>query len=178
MLRIFGNIIWHIPFLGFVHAILALVLGFLLTLTVVAAPIGIGLMEFGKFLFIPFSRVMVSKSDLNIQRNTLWKAYSTVVMVLYLPFGVLLALLTMIEVALLFLSIIGIPVGLVLAKSLGTYFNPVNKKCVRSAVADELERRKAQAEVDKYLGEAKQTAHSSTSASSVVLRSVWSLNCG
>ncbi len=44
------------------------------------------------------------------------------------------------------------PVALVIAKSLGTYLNPVNKKCVSSAVSDELERRKGSAEVEKYLG--------------------------
>jgi len=48
----------------------------------------------------------------------------------------------------LFISIIGIPAALVVAKSLGTYLNPVNKKCVHSAVSDELERRKAQKEID------------------------------
>ena len=39
--------------------------------------------------------------------------------------------------------------GIVIAKSIGTYFNPVNKKCVSQAVADELERRKAQAQIDQ-----------------------------
>jgi uncharacterized membrane protein YccF (DUF307 family) len=38
----------------------------------------------------------------------------------------------------LIFSIVGIPVALVLAKSVGTYFNPVNKKCVPQEVADEI----------------------------------------
>jgi uncharacterized membrane protein YccF (DUF307 family) len=50
------------------------------------------------------------------------------------------------------LSIIGIPVALVIAKSLGTVLNPVNKVCVPAAVAEELERRKASADVAKYVG--------------------------
>jgi hypothetical protein len=44
-------------------------------------------------------------------------------------------------------TIINIPVALVIAKSLGTYLNPVNKLCVHSAVVEEIERRKAKAEV-------------------------------
>ncbi len=40
--------------------------------------------------------------------------------------------------------IVEIPVALVLAKSVGTYFNPVNKKCVPQVVADDIARKKYQ----------------------------------
>jgi uncharacterized membrane protein YccF (DUF307 family) len=151
-MRTLGNILWHFPFFGFVNAIVVYLLGLILTATVIAAPIGLGLMEFGKFLFAPFGHAMVSKSDLNIEQNKGWKAYSTIVMVIYFPFGLILALLAVFQVAALFITIIGIPVALVVAKSLGTYLNPVNKKCVHSAVVDELEKREAQAQVSKHLG--------------------------
>ena len=36
------------------------------------------------------------------------------------------------------------------AKSLSTFFNPVGKVCVPIAVMNEVERRKAEKEVDKY----------------------------
>jgi len=135
-MKTLGNILWYFPFLGFIDAIVVYLLGLILTATVIAAPIGLGLMEFGKFLFAPFGHAMVSKSDLNIEQNQLWKAYSTIIMVIYFPFGLILATLAVVQVFFLFISIIGIPVALVVAKSLGTYLNPVNKKCVRSAVAD------------------------------------------
>jgi uncharacterized membrane protein YccF (DUF307 family) len=151
-MKTLGNILWHFPFFGFVNAILVYLLGLILTATVIAAPIGLGLMEFGKFLFSPFGHAMVSKSDLKAEQNPTWKTYSTIVMVLYFPFGLFLALAAIIQVVFLCLTIIGIPVALVVAKSLGTYLNPVNKKCVHSAVVDELERRKAQAEVSRQLG--------------------------
>ncbi len=147
-MKTLGNILWHIPFLGFVNAIVVYVLGLILTATVVAAPIGLGLMEFGKFLFWPFGHAMISKKELNKEQNPAWKTYSTIVMVLYFPFGLILAILGAFQVAGLFISLIGIPAALVVAKSLGTYLNPVNKKCVHSAVSDELERRKAQAAID------------------------------
>ena len=149
-MRTFGNILWHFPFFGFVSAISVYLLGLVLTATVIAAPIGLGLMELGKFLFVPFGHAMVSKSALNIEQNKAWKTYSTIVMILYLPFGLVLSLLAVFHIGVLFISIIGIPAGIVIAKSLGTYFNPVNKKCVRQAVADELEKKKAQAEISKY----------------------------
>jgi uncharacterized membrane protein YccF (DUF307 family) len=151
-MRTLGNILWHFPFFGFVTAALHWLFGALLTITVIAAPIGLGLMEYGKFLFAPFGHAMVSKSALGVAQNPLWKAYSTVVMILYLPFGVLGLLVSVVQVALLCLTIVGIPVALVVAKSLGTILNPVNKQCVPSAVFEELERRRGQAAVARHLG--------------------------
>ena len=150
-MKTLGNILWHFPFFGFVSAIYVYVFGLLLTITVVAAPIGLGLMELGKFLFWPFGNAMVSKSDLNVEQNKAWKAYATIVMIIYFPFGLFFCLVGVFQVVGLFISIIGIPAALVVAKSLGTYLNPVNKKCVASAVVEELDRRKAQQEVDKHL---------------------------
>ena len=151
-MRTFANILWHFPFLGFLNAISVYIMGLILTATVVAAPIGLGLMEYGKFLFAPFGHAMVSKSEINVEQNAAWKTYSTIIMILYLPFGIFLGLCAVIQVALLFMTIVGIPVSLVIAKSIGTYFNPVNKKCVHQAVLDEIEKRKGQAEVAKHLG--------------------------
>lgn len=150
-MRTFGNVLWHFPFFGFVTASIYWLLGALLTLTVIAAPIGLGLMEFGKFLFAPFGRAMVSRSELKGTQNPLWKAYSTIIMILYLPFGLIFVVLNVIQVGLLFITIIGIPVALVIAKSLGTALNPVNKKCVPAAVAEEIERRKGQVEIAKHI---------------------------
>ena len=138
--------------MGFISAIFVYLFGLVLTATVVAAPIGLGLMELGKFLFSPFGHAMVSKDDLNIEQNQKWKMYSTIVRVIYFPFGLLFTILAIFQVVFLFFTIVGIPVAIVVAKSLGTYLNPVNKKCVHSAVADELERRVAQAEVSRQLG--------------------------
>ena len=105
-------------------------------------------MELGKFLFWPFGNAMISKKELNTEQSSLWKTYSTIIMILYLPLGLVLAVVSIIQVVALFFTLIGIPVALVVAKSIGTYFNPVNKKCVSSAVVDELERRKAQETLD------------------------------
>lgn len=151
-MRTLGNILWHIPFLGFINAIFALVFGGLLTITVVAAPLGLGLMEYGKFLFAPFGNAMVSKADLGVPQHPAWKAYSTIIMLVYLPFGILLTLAAVLQVVFLFCTVVGIPVALVVAKSLGTYLNPINKQCVPQAVADELERRRGMAQVARHLG--------------------------
>ena len=151
-MKTIGNILWHIPFLGFVNAILTYLIGLLLTATVILSPLGMGLMEYGKFLFAPFGRAMVSKSDLNIEQNKLWKAYSVIFMILYFPIGLVVFVVSAVQAVTLLVSIVGIPVGLVVIKSLGTALNPINKKCVHQAVRDELDRRKAQGHIDKHLG--------------------------
>ena len=78
-------------------------------------------------------------------QNKLWQTFGIIVRIIYFPFGLILAIVTILQIAGLFISIIGIPIALVLAKALGTYFNHVDKVCVPKAVEDELEKRKAKA---------------------------------
>ena len=152
-MKTLGNILWHFPFLGFVNALLTFLLGGLLVITVVGAPIGLGLIQLSKFLLAPFSSSMVDKKDLNIDQNKLWKSFGFIIRILYFPFGLILVVFTIMEIAGLFVSIVGIPVAIVLAKSVSTFFNPVNKKCVpvAVAVADELQKQKAQNQINKHL---------------------------
>lgn len=97
------------------------------------------------------SNLMISKKDLKVEQNKLWQSFGFIARILYFPFGLILAVVTILQIAGLFITIIGIPVALVLAKSLGTYFNPVNKVCVPKEVADEIEVRKAKKQTEKYL---------------------------
>lgn len=135
-MRTLGNILWHFPFFGFVTATLVYLFGFLLTISVIGAPIGLGLTELGRFLFRPFGNAMVSSNKPIVEQNTKWQEYSTIVMMLYIPFGIVFTIIAFFQVIGLFVSIVGIPPGLVLAKSLGTILNPVNKVCVPAFIAD------------------------------------------
>ena len=121
-MRTLGNILWHIPFLGFLTALGTFLIGGLFVITVIGAPIGLGLIQLSKFLLTPFSSAMISKKDLNVDQNKLWQSFSFIVRILYFPFGLFLAIATIFQIAALFITIIGIPVALVLAKSLGKYF--------------------------------------------------------
>jgi uncharacterized membrane protein YccF (DUF307 family) len=151
-MRTLANILWHVPFLGFLSALGTFIIGGLFVITVIGAPIGLGLIQLSKFLLTPFSSAMVSKKELKNEQNKLWQSFSLIVRIIYFPFGLFLAVVTIFQIAGLFVTIIGIPVALVLAKSLGTYFNPVNKTCVPKAVQTELEQRKAKIQVEKHLG--------------------------
>ncbi|MFC2080343.1 YccF domain-containing protein [Bacteroidota bacterium] len=141
-MRTLGNILWHFPFFGFVNAFMTFLIGGILILTVVGAPLGLGLVQLSKFLLTPFSKEMVSKNDMDVKQNELWKIFGIFVRIIYFPFGLFLSIVTIVEMIGLFVSIVGIPVGLVLAKSMGTFFNPVNKVCVSRDLAAEIQRKK------------------------------------
>lgn len=148
-MRTLGNIIWHFPFFGFMSALGTFLLGGLLLITVIGAPIGLGLIQLSKFLLTPFSSAMVDKRDLGEHNNVAWGTFSLIIRIFYFPFGLFLAITTIVQVVGLFASIVGIPIAIVLAKSVSTYFNPVNKVCVAVEVRDELLRKKAMARVQK-----------------------------
>lgn len=130
MIRTIANILWHVPFLGFINALYAFLLGLLLTALVVTAPIGLGLIQYAIFLIFPFTRRMVPVSATGAGRNPLWTAYSTIIMILYLPFGLFAFIVGLAQCIGLAMTIVGLPGAYIIAKSLGTYFNPVGKVCI------------------------------------------------
>ncbi len=143
-MRTLANILWHFPFFGFITAFFTFLLGSLLVITVVAAPIGLGVIQLSKFLMAPFSREMIDKSKIQPNQNVLWKTYGWLVRIIYFPFGLFLAIVTLFQIIGLVISIEGIPMAIILVKSLGTYFNPVNKVCVHLMVSQEIAKQKAQ----------------------------------
>ena len=148
-MRTFGNIIWHIFFLGFLNSFIVFLIGGLLYITVIGAPLGQGLIQLAKFLLAPFTREMVKKKDVNIKQNKAWKAYGIIVTIFYFPLGIIIAIIEIVSLCLLFISIIGIPGGIAIAKSLSTIINPVNKVCMSSTKANILKADKIKKNMDK-----------------------------
>jgi len=74
------NIIWHIPFLGFIYAGIYALCGLILCLTIIGMPLGLGLLQMGRFLLCPFGNALVSRGDLarlkGENRNILVVTYS------------------------------------------------------------------------------------------------------
>ena len=65
-MRTLGNIIWHIPFLGFLFALAYALGGLFFCITIIGIPIGLGWLQFSLFLLSPFSKAMVSRKDLEL----------------------------------------------------------------------------------------------------------------
>lgn len=149
-----GNVLWHIPFLGFLSAFGLFIIGGILIVTVIAAPIGTGLWELGKFYLMPFGNRIVNAKDLGTpaSTNTAWRVWGWILLVLWLPLGALFAISIAIQCLLLCITIIGIPAAIASANSIPALFNPVGKKCVKREIAEELNRRKANSMIAETLG--------------------------
>ena len=143
----FWNVIWIFPYFGWIVAIFYGILGLCVCATVVGLPLGLGILQYSKFLFWPHGNAMISKADLEVitekERPLWWRVFAMIVRIIYFPFGVINAIMGVLVAAVYMLTIIGIPNGLVLMKSIGTLFNPVNKVCVPAALVNEIERTKA-----------------------------------
>ena len=157
MMRVLGNVLWHIPGLGFIPAILAFIIGFVLSITVIFAPVGLGLMELGKYYFAPFTRILVNRKDIEGESTGALEWLTTITTVLYFPIGVVLLVLSVLS---MFLScimavitiiaiILLVPYLLATANSLITILNPAGRKCVNYIVSEELERTKAKELLDE-----------------------------
>lgn len=152
-MRMLGNILWHFPFFGFITAFVVFLTGLLLTVLVIPAPIGTGLMQYSRFLLAPYTNAMVSKDDLKIQQNLVWKTYSTIIMLLYLPIGLILGFCQIFQIVGLLCTIVGIPVAIPLARTLGVVINPVGKVCGPIEVETALEARRGQELLRKQSGD-------------------------
>ena len=154
-MRTLGNLIWHVPFCGFLTAIGVGLGGIFWVCTVVGAPIGLGLLQFSKFLIAPFDHRMVDKSVIqtDVQKelaNPLWETYSMIIKICWYPFGFFAVCILLIQMFFttlaLCVTIIGIPLAmpffLILWKSLGVLLNPVNKVCVHNFQYDQIMREK------------------------------------
>lgn len=150
------NVLWHFPFLGFLIAIGYALWGVVLCCTVILLPLGLGYLQIARFTLTPFSSALVSKKDLELirpqERSEAMKIYSTIIFVLFIPFGVIAAGLACFQILYCFLSIVGIPCGIVWVKLLPSLFNPVDKVCVPKSVADEIGRIKAGNTVARFRG--------------------------
>lgn len=153
MLRVIANIIWHFPFFGFISALITFLIGLLFVALVVTAPIGFGLIQYSKFLLLPFSYTMVKKSDVsNEEENPVFQTYGTILKILYIfLFGWWLTIIVICQMIGCFLTILGIPVGVVLAKSLDTILQPVGKICAPVGVAAQVQAQKDQAAAAQFM---------------------------
>ena len=77
-MKTLGNILWHFPFFGFLTALCTFIIGVIFMITVIGAPIGLGMIQHSKFLLTPFSKRMISDSEIKKEKSTLWKIMGVV----------------------------------------------------------------------------------------------------
>lgn len=143
-----GNLIWFV-FGGGVLALFWLIIAGVFYLTIVGMPIGRACVEFAKLSAFPFGKEIVREGEL-VGWSELSVANRTVALILnivWLVIGIPMCLLYFFYGLLSFITIVGIPVGIVyvrMGKFLITPFGArvvTKKQAYASAVANEIERR-------------------------------------
>ncbi len=142
------NLIWFILF-GWWQSILYLLVSVLFAITIVGIPIAKSLYQFAKLCAFPFGKEIIKETELKGDNNVsaIRKIGGTIVNLLWVPFGIFFAILYIISGIASFISIIGIPAGIVYCKAAKFIVFPIGAKVVSkkqayaSAVANELDRR-------------------------------------
>ena len=142
------NLIWFI-FGGEIVALLWLVLAGVFSVTIVGIPIGKACLQFAKLSAFPFGKEIIRETELKGEDNVskARKIGGLVLNIVWFPIGLALAVIYVVMAVVSFITIVGIPAGVVQAKTAKFVLFPIGAKCVSkkqayaSAVANELERR-------------------------------------
>lgn len=94
-MRTLGNIIWHIPYLGFTKSLLHAIGGLFWCITIIGIPLGMGLFQLSLYELTPFSKGLVTRKELELltgeKQDIFMKTWSIVIRILYFPFGLFMA---------------------------------------------------------------------------------------
>ena len=128
-MRTGANILWFILG-GWLLAIFWWVAAAVMAISVIGLPWARACWEIGIMNLMPFGRDVVSYSELSGRRSIGWGAFRIIANLLWLPFGILLAVSHVIHGVLMFITIIGIPLALQDFKLAGISLFPVGKRVV------------------------------------------------
>ena len=144
-----GNLIWFV-FGGEVLALFWFIVSGLFYLTIIGAPIGKACFEFAKLSAFPFGKEIIKETELNGEQNISRskKTINKILNIFWFPVGITLTVVYFILGIISFITIIGIPVGVIYVR-MGKFLlfpfgvRTVSKKqAYSSAVVNEIERRK------------------------------------
>jgi uncharacterized membrane protein YccF (DUF307 family) len=143
-----GNVIWFILG-GLILGLGWFLIGLFFFITIIGIPIGKACFEFGKLSMFPFGKEVIRETELKGSSNVsgIKKLFHIVVNIIWFPIGITLTIVYFVYGILSFITIIGIPVGVVYVRMGQFLLFPigariVNKKqALASAVVNEMERR-------------------------------------
>jgi uncharacterized membrane protein YccF (DUF307 family) len=143
-----GNVIWFV-FGGELMALIWLVLAGIFAVTVVGLPIAKACLEFAKLSAFPFGKEIIRDTELKGKSNVsgFSKVVSLILNIIWFPIGLCLTIVYLVAGIVSFITIIGIPVGVVYVRMGAFVLFPIGarvvskKQAAASAVANELERR-------------------------------------
>ena len=142
------NCIWFVVF-GWWQALGYLLVAAIFAITIVGLPLAKSLLQFAKLNAFPFGKEIVKETELKGSESIsgIRKICGTIVNIIWFPIGIILSIVYIISGILSFITIIGIPAGVVYIRSAKFVIWPIGAKCVSkkqayaAAVANEIEKR-------------------------------------
>ncbi len=134
MIKVF-NIIWFV-FFGFYAALSWVFAGIIFYLTIIGIPIGKACFEFAKLSAFPYGKKVIKEVDLVGSENvhSLRKIGGFIMNLLWLPIGIIAFIYYVIAGVFAFISIIGIPIGIVYFKMSKFLLSPIGAKIVETEI--------------------------------------------
>lgn len=115
---------WYVPVFGIFTAILAFLFGMLALVLKGGKPIGNGLATMANFLLNPLKGDWKKHKVCPFKQEPDWIKYKTPLRVLLCPLETLLGLLLLFQGLLLFVSVLGIPIGKKIATLIPYVYSP------------------------------------------------------
>lgn len=144
------NLIWFI-FGGEFLALAWLILSGICFISVIGIPLGKTFFQLAKLSACPFGKELIRETELKGKKNVsaIRKVGGIILNIIWLPIGLLFTLAYLILGALSFITVVGIPVGVVYVRMGKFLLMPIGlkvvtkKQALASAVVNEMERRQA-----------------------------------
>lgn len=128
-----------------------IILGVICCISIVGIPIGKTFFQLAKLSAFPFGKELIRETELKGKKNVsgIRKIGGIILNIIWLPIGMLFTLVYLILGAISFITVVGIPVGVVYVRMGKFLLMPIGLKVVTkkqafaSAVANEIEKRQA-----------------------------------
>lgn len=144
------NLVWFV-FGGGLLALFWLILAGICCLSIIGIPVGKAFFQFAKLSAFPYGKELIRETELKGKKNvsTIRKIGGIILNVIWSPIGLLLTVIYFAAGIASYLTIVGIPVGIVYVRMGKFLFTPIGvkvvtkKQALASAVVNEMERRQA-----------------------------------
>ncbi|MFG1461725.1 YccF family protein [Xanthobacter sp. DSM 24535] len=148
-MRTGANILWFLLG-GWILALIWWAAAVLMTISIIGLPWARACWEIGLMNLMPFGRDVISHSELTGSSSAGLKIFRLLANIIWLPLGLILAVAHIIHGCLMFITIIGIPLGLQDFKLAGISLFPVGKRVVSKELLTAARTANAQDQLASY----------------------------
>jgi uncharacterized membrane protein YccF (DUF307 family)/ribosomal protein L37E len=142
----FCNLIWFVICFGWLQGLVWLIVAVFFAITIIGLPIARACLEFAKLSAFPFGKDIIRETELKGTDNVSWivRTITIILNIIWFPIGLFLTVVFFILGIISFITIIGIPVGIVYVRMGQFLLFPIGARVVSkkqaqtAAIANEL----------------------------------------